>query len=301
MAAAIPQAFANAGLLFALAYGTIQIGRTSFVLWAFRNVPLRRRNFQRILAWNAAASLIWIAGGFADETARPAIWIAAVALDYAGPAAAFWVPGLGRSRTAEWTVTGSHFAERFKLFVILSLGESILVTGATFSGLEPALTTTLAFVLAFVATVALWWIYFDRSADAGTSVLQRTDDPGRLARSAYTYFHLPLVAGIIVVAVSDELVIRHPDGLTEIADLLVTVGGPALFLAGHALFKWAVFGVISVARLLAIGVLVALVPLAPLLTLIALASVVTLVVTAVAVWESVSHRALEPVSEQELV
>jgi low temperature requirement protein LtrA len=300
MAAALPEAFADAGLLFALAYATIQVGRTTFVLWAFRHDPVRHRNFQRILAWNVAASLIWIAGGFAADTTRDLIWIAALAVDYAGPAAAFWVPVLGRSNTAEWTVTGSHFAERFKLFVILSLGESVLVTGATFSGLEPAFTTTLAFGLAFVGAVALWWIYFDRSADAGSSVLERTDDPGRLARSAYTYFHLPMVAGIIVIAVADELVIRHPDGHADLATLVVAIGGPVLFFAGHALFKWAIFRVVSVPRLLAIGALLALAPVGQRISPLALAAVVTLIVAAVAVWETVRSPAAGSVSRDEV-
>jgi low temperature requirement protein LtrA len=283
MAAAIPDAFGGTGLLFAGAYSALQIGRSGFVLWAFRHHPVQRRNFERIVTWNVAASLFWIAGGLAEGTARELIWIGAILVDYAAPAAGFRVPRLGRSVTSDWTVTGSHFAERFKLFVIMALGESILVTGITFSALEPAVASVAAFAIAFLGSVAFWWIYFDRSAEAGSGALESTTDPGRLARSAYTYFHLPIVAGIIVAAVADELIIAHPDGHAEAATVAVTLGGPALFLAGHALYKWATMNVISVSRLLAIAVLAAVVPFGTSVSPLALGAIATVVVILVAV------------------
>ena len=291
MAAAIPEAFGDAGLTFAVAYAAIQVGRSSFVLVAFRNDPPRYRNFQRIVVWNAAAGALWIAGGLADGTLRPAIWLAALAVDYAGPAARFVVPGMGRSDVSSWTVTGSHFAERFKLFIILALGESIIITGSIFSELDPTVMTVAAFGLAFIGTVTLWWIYFDRAAELGSSILEAAGDPGRLARSAYTYFHLPMVAGIIVTAVADDLIIGHPDGLADPATVAVTLGGPALFLAGHALYKWAMFGVVSFPRLGAIVALAAIAPFGTSLSPLVLGGLATLVVIAVAVTDVVQHRA----------
>ena len=289
MAAALPDAFGERGLIFAVAYGAIQVGRSAFVLYCFRNHPVQRRNFQRIVTWNAVASLVWIAGGLADGSARELIWVSALAVDYAAPAAGFWVPGLGRSRTTEWTVTGSHFAERFKLFVILALGESILVTGITLSHLPITAPVAAGFAVAFAGSVALWWIYFDRAAEAGSTVLQRTVDPGRMARSAYTYFHLPIVAGIIVTAVADELMIAHPEGLADPATIAVTLAGPALFLIGHALYKWVSFGVVSVPRLLAVAALVGLVPIASSLSPLALGASATSIVVLVAVWDTLVH------------
>jgi low temperature requirement protein LtrA len=283
MAAALPEAFGERGLIFASAYAAIQVGRTAFVFWAFRDHPVQRRNFTRILIWQVAASAVWVAGGLATGTTRELIWLGALIVDYAAPAAAFRVPGLGPSPTTDWTVTGSHFAERFKLFVILALGESVLVTGATFSGLEVSGSGVVALGVAFAGAVTLWWIYFDRSAEAGSGVLASTADPGRLARSAYTYFHLPIVAGIIVTAVADELMITHPDGHADLAIALVTLGGPALFLAGHAFYKWATFGVVSRPRLAAIGVLGAVLPAASLLSPLVLGMVAVLVLLGVAV------------------
>jgi low temperature requirement protein LtrA len=291
MASSIPDAFGDGGLTFAVAYAAIQVGRSSFILWAMRDDPVRRANFERIVVWNAAASALWVAGGLASGTARDALWIAALVVDYAGPAIRYVVPGLGRATTAEWTVTASYFSERFKLFVILALGESIIVTGATFSELEPDLATVLAFATAFAGSVALWWVYFHRSADASEEAMGRSDDRGRIARSAYTYSHLPLVAGIIVTAVGDELVINHPIGQADVGTIATVLGGPALFLAGHALFKYTVFGVMSWSRLVAIALLIALVPVAFGLTPLVIGLAATVVVAGVAIHESVFQPA----------
>ena len=117
------------------------------------------------------------------------------------------MPGFGRSRTEEWTIEGGHLAERCQLVVIVAGGESILLTGATFADLDPSAGTVTAFVVAFAGIVALWWIYFDRGARLASAVIAAADDVGRQGRSAYTYFHVPMVAGIIVTAVADELTI----------------------------------------------------------------------------------------------
>jgi low temperature requirement protein LtrA len=86
------------------------------------------------------------------------------------------------------------------LFVIIALGESILVTGTTFGQIERSTVALSAFVVAFLGSVALWWLYFSRSAEAARGVISSSEDPGRLGRSAYTYFHFPMVAGIIAAA-----------------------------------------------------------------------------------------------------
>jgi low temperature requirement protein LtrA len=289
MAASIPDAFGDAGLVFALAYAAIQVGRSSFVLWAMREDPVRRANFQRIVIWNVAASALWVAGGLASDATRDALWVAALVVDYAGPALRYPVAGLGRAATSEWTVTASYIAERFRLFIILALGESIIVTGLIFSELDADLPTFLAFATAFIGSVAMWWVYFHRSADAGQEAMGHSDDPGRIARSAYTYWHLPMVAGIIVTAVGDELVIAHPTGPADLATVATVLGGPALFLAGHALFKYTLFGAVSVPRLVAIALLGAFVPVALAMPPLVVAVVATVVIVGVAVYETLVH------------
>jgi len=211
MSVAIPEAFGERGLMFALAFVAIQVGRTAFAVLALYGAshPLSG-TFWRILTWLVAAGVLWVAGGLLEGGARYVLWLLALAVDYAGPVMRYRTPGLGSSRTEEWTIEGTHFAERCQLFIIIALGESILVTGTTFGEIEASAVTVCAFVVAFLGSVALWWIYFARSADAAREVFTSSEDPGRLGRSAYTYFHLPMVAGIIAVAAADELTVAHP-------------------------------------------------------------------------------------------
>jgi low temperature requirement protein LtrA len=281
MSAALPQAYAGRSLWFASAYVALQVGRTAVVAISVRGQVLAR-NFQRVLFWQAVPGVLWIAGAFTEPTAQLVIWLLAVALEYAAPWIGFATPGLGRSSTADWTIDGGHMAERCQLFVIIALGESILVSGMTFGDLTSAPATLTALMLAFLGSVALWWIYFDRSAEAAAKRVADSADPGRLGRSAYTYGHIPMVAGIIVTAVADELVIAHPGGHLSAATTAVTLGGPALFLAGHALFKHTVFDHPSWPRMIAIAALVVLAPAAAFVPPLALSAAVTVILALVA-------------------
>jgi low temperature requirement protein LtrA len=130
MSATLPEAFGERGLVFAGSYVAIQVGRTMFVVAALREQPELRRNFQRVLAWLVTAGALWLAGGLGHGTAREVLWLAAVVVDLIGPMCGFLTPTLGRSRTTDWTIAGWHMAERCQLFIIIALGESILVTGA---------------------------------------------------------------------------------------------------------------------------------------------------------------------------
>src|ERR671913_1663183 len=229
MSVAIPDAFGERGLMFALAYVAIQVGRTVFVVIVLnkslgRSDPLSR-NFQRIFFWLLASGVLWIIGGLLEGEARYVLWAIALAVEYAGPVVGFYTPGLGRSTTVVWTVEGRHLAERCQLFVIIALGESILVTGTTFGEIETSAVAVFAFVVAFLGSVALWWIYFARSAEAARAIMSSSEDPGRLGRSAYTYFHLPMVAGIIAVAAADELAVAHPVEHGTPAFVALTLGG----------------------------------------------------------------------------
>ena len=125
MSAAIPAAFGERGLVFALAYVAIQAGRTAFAVLALGASHPLSRVFWRILAWFAASGVLWVAGGLSEGWARVSLWMLALAVDYAGPVARYRTPGLGSSRTEEWTIEGAHLAERCQLFVIIALGESI--------------------------------------------------------------------------------------------------------------------------------------------------------------------------------
>jgi low temperature requirement protein LtrA len=287
----IPDAFESRGFAFAAAYVFMQVGRSLFTLWALaRHNPVNFRNFQRITAWLALAGLFWIAGSSATGDLRLGLWAIALGLEYLSPSLGFWVAGLGRSTTADWDVAGGHMAERCGLFIIIALGESILATGATFGGLPWSLATTVAFATAFVGSVAMWWIYFNIGAEKASHSISTSTDPGRLARLAYTYIHLLLVAGIIVAAVADELVLAHPDGHTDVKTALAVLGGPALYLLGNCLFKRTIYGRLPLSHMVGMLLLALLVPAAAALSPLAFSALVTLVLVVVAVWETCSLR-----------
>jgi low temperature requirement protein LtrA len=186
MSAALPLAFSTHGLIFAAAYVAIQLGRTAFVVVALPRESRLGRNFQRILAWFALSGVLWLAGGLLGGVAREALWFGAVAADAAAPAVGFITPGLGRSGPADWMISGTHLAERCELFLIVALGELILSIGATLARQPLSLGRAAAFLVAFVGAVTLWWIYFDRSAQWASRLIEAAREPGRLGRSAYT-------------------------------------------------------------------------------------------------------------------
>jgi low temperature requirement protein LtrA len=238
LSASIPKAFGERGLAFAAAYVFMQVGRTLFFLWAARREAISmRRNFQRIVVWLSLGGVFWIAGGLASDGLRLGLWAVALGIEVISPLLYFWVPGLGRSRVQDWNVDGGHMAERCALFVIIALGESLLVSGATFAASAWSAPVLAAFAFTFVGAVAMWWLYFDKGLAAGHHRIAHAEDPGRQARTNYTYLHLPIVAGIILCAVADELVLAHPDHASN-AGLVVMLGGPALYLLGVGSFKW---------------------------------------------------------------
>ncbi len=294
MSAALPKAFSSAGLEFASAYVFMQVGRTLFFLWAVRGERVAMvRNFQRILVWLCLSGVFWISGAFAEGDARLGLWIVALAIEFVSPALYFRVPGLGRSTLADWDVDGAHMAERCALFVIIALGESLLVSGATFAQAAWTTPTVAAFVLAFIGAVAMWWLYFDHGEHSGVHRITSSAEPGRHARVAYTYLHLPIVAGVIVCAVADELVLAHPGHATD-AGIASMIGGPTLYLFGVGAFKWACSDRSRppLSHLAGLLLLVALsVPaFAHLLSALAVAGLACATLVVVAVWEHLSLR-----------
>jgi low temperature requirement protein LtrA len=250
MAVAIPKAFGARALLFAGSYVAIQIGRHLFLtLGSAEAGTVERERAARVLAWFAAAGPFWIAGGLTHGTTRTALWLAALAIDYSGPFTLYWIPGRSRMASAAWDVQTGHFAERFQLFVIIALGESIVATGATTSGLHLGAARVAAFVLAFLGTAALWWLYFDYAARIAERRLELSPDRTRLARDAYTYLHVLMVAGVIVAAVGDEIAIAHPTTRLSAAQVAAVVAGPAIYLLAQALFRLRMAGSLSGPRL----------------------------------------------------
>lgn len=287
ISSSLPEAFGERGLAFAVAFVVFQLGRTAFVLWAVRQDASLVRNFVRIAIWYGASAVFWLAGGFAEGDLRLYLWLIAVVLDASSAIANFWVPGLGRSDTHEWTIDGGLMAERSGLFVMIALGESVLVTGTAFTDLEWTPALILAMAVSLLQSIAMWWIYFGQHAGAAAAAIGRSDDPGGIARFAYTYVPILLIAGIVVSAVGDEMVLAHPDGHLETAAILVLIGGPVLFLVGAVLFKLAVFKYWSIPRLIGLALMLALYPLAGGLSPLLLSTAGTCIMIALAAWEVV--------------
>lgn len=255
MAVAVPDAFGERAMLFAGAYVALQLIVNGFKLVATPEGHEFHTIFARIFIWYVWVSALWIAGALAGGDALYVIWAIALAADYAGPYYRYWNPWHGNAATTEWRITPSHFVERFQLFVIIALGESVVVTGAAVAGVGLGAEALLALIGAFVFTATMWWLYFDEVAVYALRHMNRAEDPGRLGRDAYTYGHIPIVAGIIVSAVGDKLVIEDPTGRLSGPELLVVFGGPILYLVGHAIFRWVMIHSVSPKRVTAMAAL----------------------------------------------
>lgn len=291
MSMSIPEAFGGRGLAFALAFAAMQVGRSLFTVWVLkRAAPESARNFQRISAWMAASGVLWIAGGLAAPEARLYIWIVALAIEYLGPVFAFRTPGLGRSETIEWNVIGGHIAERCGLFVIICLGETLLVSGATFAEVPWTATNLAGFLADFVSSVAMWWVYFNIGHERAAHLIEHHADPGRVARLAFTYAHIPIIAGIVLSAVASELIIAEPGHHVTAGQAAAIVGGPALFLAGNAWFKAVTGRFVPLSHLAGLGLLAATAALSPALTLLGQGALAAAVLVVVALWELASLR-----------
>jgi low temperature requirement protein LtrA len=291
LSTSIPYAFETRGLWFASAYAAMQVGRTLF--WLVSTPIARvavRWNAIRILIWLCTSAVFWIAGGFAEGETRLWLWAAALAIEYVSPVARFWIPVYGASSIEDWYVEGGHMAERCAGFIIIALGEAIVVNGATFADLTWTAETVAAFASAFIASIAMWWIYFHKGAEAGSELISKSAESGRLARSAYTYLHMPIVAGIILSAVADELVLKHPTVHSDVKTVLSAIGGPLLFLIGTILFKLDIRGFLQLSHGAGIIALCVLAWFARELSPLTLSALTSALLVVVAVWESLSLR-----------
>jgi low temperature requirement protein LtrA len=289
MAAAVPNAFEGAAPIFAGAYVAVQVGRPLALLLLLRGheqwrIPVR------IVCWHTVSAVLWIVGAVLPiAPARAALWTLALVIEYAGFVLGWPTPGLGRSRISQWVIAFEHLAERYRQFVLIAFGESILLTGITVSGGGFEAGRNVAFVVAFATTALLWRIYFGRSGEAlGPRVVGH---PRRgLIVEFGIYTHLVIVAGIVATTVGYELVIEHPSGHLDPAWLAVILGGPALFLAGRAAAEYTVVRWVPSSRLVGLLALAALAPalvrLSPLTSGIAAAGVLAGIVVAdtVRVW-----------------
>jgi low temperature requirement protein LtrA len=248
---ALPQAFGSDGLVFALAYTGVRLLHLALYVDATRRGNASLSAIAGFSATVAIGMALLIAGAITDGVWRVGLWTLAVVIDYAGPA---WLTrerlrGLQR-------VAVEHFAERYSLFIIICLGESIVAIGFGAGGrpLNAELIATVS--LALLVTIGLWWVYFDRFASIAEERLRTHSDPVVAAADAYSYLHLVLVAGIIIFAVGAGSAVAHANDSLPLPSRLALCGGIALYLAGQTGFQMRMAGRLSRGMIGAIAVIV---------------------------------------------
>ena len=286
MAAAIPRAFGADGVLFAVSFITLQVGRSAAAAFLLRKDHPLRDVFQRVAAWSVLGGVLWLAGSALHGDTRLFLWAPALLVEFCSPVAGYWLPGRGRAATSDWDIEGGHFTERCEAFIIIALGESIVLTGATAAHVGLSATVSLSLSVAFLETAALWWLYFGATAERTRDAMRMCEDPGRLARDAYTYLHVPIVAGIIALAVGNDLLIAAPTDAAHGVGLAVVLGGPMLFLVGESLFRMRVMGdPANTKRLAVAALLLLLTPVGARVTALALSTIVAALLIGLALWE----------------
>ena len=291
IAATIPEAFGDLALPFALALVAFSLVRSIFAVIAFRRThPGHSINFVRISLWHAGTGALWIVGALVAQDARLWVWLAALVIDYIGPRARFWVPGLGRSPVSTWNVSGEHMAERVSLFVIIVLGESIVVTGSTFAEVGIGWLNGTAFLAAFVGAVLMFLLYFRHNQREGSDYISGAADRGMIAQTAYTYIPLLLVFGVVASAVADGLILRDPTGGGSVWLSGLLCGGAALYVLGNALFGRSTGRPWLTVHLIGVAVLVALMALTPVVSPLVLSWIVNAALLGIVLSETRRHR-----------
>ena len=253
MNASVTRAFTTSAWAFVIPLLLIQLGRTA---WTIVNSEegVYREHYFRVLIWFVAIMPLWIAGAAADPSFRLVWWTLAAGLELTGT----WLahPVLGRWLESENVpFDADHMMERCRLFLIIALGETVLTTGTAIAEVSMTLMTVVTGAFALAGTVALWALSFGRSHILILQHLEETSDPISTSRYAINVL-MVIVAGLIAVAVGNNVVIAHPVGQSSIALSLLLCGGPILFLIAQSWYLWAVLGVSPRLHLIGIAILV---------------------------------------------
>jgi low temperature requirement protein LtrA len=234
MSTSVAEAFGDRAGLFVIGYLAIQIGRTAFAVWAFRGHRLHA-HFVNALAWEIGTAPIWIAGIAADGDARLGVWATAVLVTYGGVIAGHPLPSRRSPFSSDSQIYAEHLLERFRLFFLIALGETVLTIGNAFAGEPLSADRLLVLAVAFTGTVALWWCYFHRAEEIGLEAVSRAGDASRIVGLG-NYALIAMVAGIIAIAVGDELAIAGPSSGSTTSTAALIFGGPLIFLLAQIAF-----------------------------------------------------------------
>jgi low temperature requirement protein LtrA len=274
--------------LFVIGYLAIQLGRTIFAVASFQGHRLHA-HFVNALAWEVATAPIWIAGIFASGDARLAIWAVAAVVTYGGVIAGHPLPGRRSPFSSDSQIYAEHLLERFRLFFLIALGETVLTIGNAFANVSLDAETLAVLVVAFTGTVSLWWCYFHRAERAGREATTSVADPSRIV-AVGNYALIAMVIGIVGIAVGDELALVDPQGPTGGSAAALIFGGPAIFLLAQLGFMRHAAGWLPLARILACAALALLAIVHSQLFLIVSVAAASAVLLAVAVADTQAEQ-----------
>ncbi len=279
MSTSVSEAFGDRAGLFVIGYLSIQIGRTAFAVASFRGHRLHM-HFVNALVWEIGTAPIWIAGIAVEGDARLALWAVATLVTYGGVIAGHPLPGRKSPFSSDSQIYAEHLLERFRLFFLIALGETVLTLGNAFAGQPVQADRLLVLAVAFAGTVALWWCYFHRAEEIGVNAVEGAEDASRIVGLG-NYTLILMVIGIIAIAVGDELAIAHPHAPNTVSTAVLIFGGPAIFLLAQLGFMRRAAGEVPRARVVAcIGLVVlgiALLPFSLLAAVIASSAVLVAV------------------------
>lgn len=280
---AVPNAFGEHAVLFAVSYAIVRVLHVLLYYLATRGQPGIGGAVVRLAPPLLLGSALLVTGAFVDGAPRMALWCVGLGVDYAGPA-------LAGSRG--WRVHATHFVERHGLIIIIALGEAIVSIGVGAAGMPLDLDVLAAALIGMTIAGAQWWAYFDSVSLAAEHRLARTegDAQAALARDAYSYLHMPMVAGIILVALGFKKSLAHPgDPLPDIPSLAL-FGGAALYFAAHVAFRRRVLGTWSRPRAVVVVLLAAATAAGRHIPALASLALVAAVCVALAMWETSVYR-----------
>jgi low temperature requirement protein LtrA len=289
VALALPEAFGEEATVFVLAYTGVRLLHLGLYVDASRRGNASFAAIAGFAVTVAGGMALLIVGAQLDDPERTVLWTVAALIDYAGPA---W---LTRERLRGiQRVAVAHFAERYSLFIIICLGESIVAIGVGATGRPLDGGIIAASAVALLVTIGLWWTYFDRVAGAAEERLTLHEEPVLAAADAYSYLHLVLVTGIIVFAVGAESAVAHPGEALDDGARLALCGGVALYLAGHIAFGRRLVGELSWEKAAAALACLVVFALAGAVAAWVTAGILAAVLLALVVRETVPMRARRP-------
>ena len=277
-ALAVPGSFDDDALAFACAYAIVRIAHIGLFLIASREERLLRRSVTGLALSTAIGIGLLTAASAADGVLQADLWALAIALDMGLPFL-FWAEG--------WQLFPAHFAERHGLILIIALGESIVAIGIGSEAVVD-LSVIVAATLGVAIAAGLWWIYFDVTvwvAERRLSRMPAGREQNEVARDAYSYLHLAMVAGIVLLALGMKKTLEEPAHALKAVPAVALVGGVATYLLAIVAFRWRLLHTLGRVRPITAIVLLALVPLALELPAYATVALVVVVLWALIVFE----------------